>query len=198
MELQNSMGRAGITLTNHSARRLLWDVDQGRKRAWNGKEPQGNQMLEVTVDNGKEKLQQFLGCPLVYCDCPRVTLHIKVYLTSGKHKNKNQTSSPVPELSFGWKEALKAALPGSHPPSFKSLETAEGIGAAPCWEVSALTHCFHCSLPSCSFSLKIRRKPSYLPLSEVDSAFRWVLGSQNIPWGWLFPGEAKQAGFPHS
>lgn len=86
----------------------------------------------MTVDNGKEKLQQLLGCPLVYCDYLGVTLHIEVYLTSGKHKNKNQTSSPVPDLNFGWKRASKAALPSSHPPSIKSLEVAQGIQTAPC------------------------------------------------------------------
>lgn len=56
----------------------------GQKRAQNGKEPRINQMLEMTVDNGKEKLQQFPGCPLVHWDDPRVALHVEVYLTSGK------------------------------------------------------------------------------------------------------------------
>lgn len=136
MGLQNFMGRAGIILINH-CHDILRDLDQSRKRASDGTELQINQRLEMTVDNGKEKHQQLLGCPLVYCDYPGVTLHIEVYLTSGKHKNKNQTSSPVPDLNFGWKRASKAALPSSHPPSIKSLEVAQGIQTAPCWAASA-------------------------------------------------------------
>lgn len=139
---------------------------------------------------------------MVYCDYPGVTLHIEVYLTSGKHKNKNQTSSPVPDLNFGWKRASKAALPSSHPPFHQKLGGSTGnsnssmLSSVSLWEPT-LIHCLHWSLPSSSFSLKIRRKPSYLPL------LMWILllGGfwarktfpradcfQVKPSRWIFPG----------
>lgn len=155
----------------------------------------------MTVDNGKEKLQQLLGCPLVYCDYPGVTLHIEVYLTSGKHRNKKSNLFPRarPEL---W---MEASLEGSSAQLSSSFHQKPGgstgnsnsstLSSVSLWEPT-LIHCLHWSLPSLSFPLKIRRKPSYLPLMWIlllggfwaRKTFPRADCFQVKPSRWIFPG----------